>query len=82
MMDAPALRADPYIAPVPVNRAIGPVVQLLCGLMSLEVLRYLTRIEPPVAAATYQVIELADGLATATTPWQRHPDCPLCMETA
>jgi bacteriocin biosynthesis cyclodehydratase domain-containing protein len=72
------LREPPLIEPSPVNRATGPVVQLICGLMALEVMRYLTRTDPPVAAATYQVIELADGLETSRAPWARHPACPLC----
>ena len=75
-----ALRQDPFIAPPSVNRATGPVVQLVCGLMSLEIVRYLTRVEPPVAAATYHVVELADGMTTFGTPWQHHPDCPLCAQ--
>ena len=29
--------------------------------MSMEAMRYLTRTDPPVAAASYHVIELADG---------------------
>lgn len=76
------LRQDPFIATPPVNPATGPIVQLLCGLMSVEIVRYLTGIEPPVAAATYRMIELADGLATATAPWHHHPDCPLCAKVA
>ncbi len=78
----PALRQDPFIEPASVNRATGPAVQLLCGLMSMEIMRYLTRSDPPVAAATYQVIELADGLATSTAPWHRHPNCPHCTASA
>jgi molybdopterin-synthase adenylyltransferase len=74
----PILRQAPLIEPGPVNRATGPVVQLICGLMSMEVMRYVTRTDPPVAAATYQVIELADQMETARAPWQRHPACPLC----
>ena len=34
-----------------VNRATGPMVQLICGLMSMEVMRYITRTDPPVAGA-------------------------------
>ena len=74
----PILRQAPVIEPRPVNRATGPIVQLLSGLMSMEVLRYLTRTDPPVAAGAYQVIELADQMETASAPWQRHPACPLC----
>ncbi len=76
------LREPPLIEPAPVNRATGPVVQLICGLMALEVMRYLTRTDPPVAAATYQVIELADGLETSRARWDRHPACPLCAPAA
>jgi molybdopterin-synthase adenylyltransferase len=76
------LRQPALIEPEPVNRATGPVVQLICGLMSMEVMRYLTRTDPPVAAAAYQVIELADQMATARAPWQRHPACPLCAAAA
>jgi molybdopterin/thiamine biosynthesis adenylyltransferase len=74
----PVLRQDRFVQRTPVNRATGPAVQLMSGLLSMEVMRYLTRIERPVAGATYQVIELADRLATASVGWQRHPDCPLC----
>jgi molybdopterin/thiamine biosynthesis adenylyltransferase len=74
----PILRQAPLIEPGPVNRATGPVVQLISGLMSMEVMRYLTRTDPPVAAATYQVIELADQMEMTRTPWRRHPACPLC----
>jgi molybdopterin-synthase adenylyltransferase len=72
------LRQAPLIEPRPVNRATGPVVQLISGLMSMEVMRYLTRTDPPVAAAAYQVIELADQMETSRASWQRHPACPFC----
>jgi molybdopterin/thiamine biosynthesis adenylyltransferase len=74
----PVLRGAPFIERELVNRATGPVIQLLCGLMSMEVWRYLTGAEPPVAGARYHIIELADGMAANTAPWERHPDCPLC----
>jgi molybdopterin/thiamine biosynthesis adenylyltransferase len=74
----PILRQPPLIEPRPVNRATGPVVQLISGLMSMEVTRYLTRADPPVAAAAYQVIELADRMETSCAPWQQHPECRLC----
>ena len=61
-----------------VNRATGPVVQLLCGLVTMEAMRYIRRVEPPVAAACYQVFELADGMTTERHAWQRHPDCERC----
>jgi molybdopterin-synthase adenylyltransferase len=72
------LRQPPLIEPERVNRATGPVVQLISGLMSMEVMRYLTGTDLPVAAAAYQVIELADQMQTARAPWPRHPACPLC----
>jgi molybdopterin/thiamine biosynthesis adenylyltransferase len=72
------LRQPPLLEPAPVNRATGPVVQLISGLMSLEVMRYLTRSDPPVAAAAYQVIELAEQMETSRVPWPRHPACSLC----
>lgn len=71
-------RQEPFLAPSSVNRATGPMAQLMCGLMSMEIMRYLTRSDPPIAAATYQVIEIADGLAMTSAAWQRHPDCPMC----
>jgi molybdopterin-synthase adenylyltransferase len=74
----PATRERPLVDPPPVNRATGPVVQLISGLMSMEVMRYLTRSDPPIAQGAYHLIELADGLEMARTPWARHPDCPLC----
>jgi molybdopterin-synthase adenylyltransferase len=74
------LRRTPLIEPGAVNRATGPVVQVISGLMSMEVMRYLTRSDPPVAAATYQVIELADAMATSTAAWERHPGCSLCAK--
>jgi molybdopterin/thiamine biosynthesis adenylyltransferase len=77
-----SVRLDPFIMPSVVNRATGPVVQLLCGLMSMEVMRYLTRTDPPIAGARYQLIELADHLATSSVAWHRHPRCPLCDASA
>ena len=72
-------RQDPFLAPSSVNRATGPMAQLMCGLMSMEIMRYLTRSDPPIAAATYQVIEIADHLAMTSAAWQHHPDCPMCQ---
>lgn len=63
-----------------VNRATGPIAQLLAGFVALEAGRYLTRTDPPVAAGVYHTIELADGMLTTLAPWPRHPDCPLCKK--
>jgi molybdopterin-synthase adenylyltransferase len=65
-----------------VNRATGPIAQLLAGFVTLEAGRYLTRTDPPIAAATYHTIELADGMRTGRSPWRRHPGCPLCGRAA
>jgi molybdopterin/thiamine biosynthesis adenylyltransferase len=65
-----------------VNRATGPIAQLLAGFVTLEAARYLTRTDPPVAAATYHTLDVADGMRTTRAPWNRHPDCPLCTRVA
>jgi molybdopterin/thiamine biosynthesis adenylyltransferase len=74
-----AVRTDPIINMQKVNRATGPVVQLAGGFVSLEVMRYLVGTEPPVAAATYHVMELTGGMTTERTPWPYHPECELCL---
>ena len=61
-----------------VNRATGPVVQLLAGFVSMEAMRYIRGAEPPVAAACCHIVELADGMTTERRSWQRHPECELC----
>jgi molybdopterin/thiamine biosynthesis adenylyltransferase len=62
----------------PVDRTTGPVAQLLAGLISLEAQRYLARTEEPVAAATYQVIDVGDRMRPDSMAWPYHPDCDLC----
>jgi len=74
----PVLRGAPDIDRIATNRATGPVVQVVSGLMAMEAMRYITRADPPVAAATYHLIELADRMETSISPWTRHPDCPCC----
>lgn len=61
-----------------INRATGPAAQLLAGYVTMEAARYVTRTDPPVAAATYHTIELADGMQAARHAWSRNPRCPLC----
>jgi molybdopterin/thiamine biosynthesis adenylyltransferase len=78
----PILRSAPLVARVPVNRATGPIVQLVSGFMAMEAMRYLTRSDEPVARAAYQIIELADGMAPSVSPWERDPACPLCASAA
>jgi molybdopterin/thiamine biosynthesis adenylyltransferase len=65
-----------------VNRATGPIAQLLAGFVALEAGRYLTRTDPPVAAGVYHTVELADGMAANRAPWPRNPECPLCAGPA
>lgn len=74
----PALEADPVLGGGTVNRATGPIAQLAAGLLTMEAMRYVTGSEPPVAAAEYHVLELADGMATTRSPWVAHPQCASC----
>ncbi|GAA3278773.1 ThiF family adenylyltransferase [Dactylosporangium vinaceum] len=75
----PELAGQSVVLPMGrVNRATGPVAQLLAGFVTMEAGRYLTRTDPPVAAGVYHTIELADGMRTTRDPWPRNPRCPLC----
>jgi len=65
-----------------VNRATGPIAQLLAGFVTLEAGRYLTHTDPPVAAGVYHTVELADGMTTTREPWPRNVRCPLCTRFA
>jgi molybdopterin/thiamine biosynthesis adenylyltransferase len=60
------------------NRATGPVAQILGGLVSMEVLRYLTGFTPPVSAGTYQLIDFSTNCAISQDAWPRDPECSLC----
>lgn len=60
------------------NPLIGPVSMHTGSLMALEVLRYLTRFQEPVAAGRRHVIDLLDGMAREVTPFPEVPDCPVC----
>ncbi|MCP2329671.1 molybdopterin/thiamine biosynthesis adenylyltransferase [Hamadaea flava] len=81
--ELPAWQRDGvFIDPPRVNRATGPVVQIISGLMAMEAMRYVTRTDAPIAAATYNVIELADGMTTSRSSWARHPRCGLCAGSA
>jgi hypothetical protein len=61
------------------NRGIGPVAGLLGALCGFEVLRYLTRFEPPAYAGWPIVVDFSDGCATRRAdPWPRLPTCPVC----
>lgn len=62
-----------------VNRGIGPVAGLLGALCAFEVLRYLTRFEPPVYAGRPLTVDFANGCATRfEKPWDRDPCCEVC----
>ena len=64
------------------NRGIGPVAGLLGALCAFEVLRYLTRFEPPAYAGRPLLIDFADACATRQeAPWTRSADCPVCSGT-
>jgi molybdopterin-synthase adenylyltransferase len=60
------------------NPLIGPVSMHTGSLMALEVLRYLTRFQEPVAAGRRHVIDLLDGMAREVTPFPEVPGCPVC----
>jgi molybdopterin/thiamine biosynthesis adenylyltransferase len=60
------------------NRGIGPVAGLLGALGAFEVLRYLTRFEPPAYAANSLVIDFAAGCAMRQQAWPRDPACTVC----
>jgi len=60
------------------NRGIGPIAGLLGAYGAFELLRYLTRFEPPVYAANPLFIDFAGGCATRQRDWPRDPDCPVC----
>jgi molybdopterin/thiamine biosynthesis adenylyltransferase len=61
-----------------VNRAIGPVAQLLGGLVSMEALRYLTAVTAPVSAGCYRLVDVGGPCSTSADPWPRDPGCPVC----
>ncbi|MFI7632785.1 HesA/MoeB/ThiF family protein [Nonomuraea sp. NPDC049400] len=61
------------------NRGIGPVVGLLGSYAAFEVLRYLTRFEPPAHAGRPLVLDFAHGcVANHPDEWQRNPACAVC----
>jgi molybdopterin-synthase adenylyltransferase len=65
-----------------INRGIGPVAGLLGAFGAFELLRYLTRYEPPVYAANRLVIDFTAGCATRQQPWPSDPGCPVCGSPA
>lgn len=61
-----------------VNRAIGPVVGLLGSLCAFEILRYLTRFEPPVYAGGTLTVDFASACAIRVATRPRNPACAIC----
>jgi hypothetical protein len=55
------------------NRGIGPIAGLLGALGAFELLRYLTRYEPPAYTANPLFIDFAAGCATRQQGWPRDP---------
>ncbi|SBT51027.1 ThiF family adenylyltransferase [Micromonospora auratinigra] len=74
----PVERAAPAEPVAVANRAIGPVVGVLGSLAAFEVLRYLTRFEPPAYAGRPALVDFAAGCATTQAEWTLDPDCPVC----
>lgn len=77
-IDLPLLTWERVLRTERVNRGIGPVAQLLGAVVAMEALRYLTRIVPPVAAGTYQLVDFAGSCSTSVDPWPQDPDCEVC----
>jgi putative peptide zinc metalloprotease protein len=62
----------------PINRATGPSVSIVGGLMALEAVRYLTGFTPPAAAATSWIVDFSTGAVVESVSWGRSPECPVC----
>jgi molybdopterin/thiamine biosynthesis adenylyltransferase len=77
-VDLPLLTWERMMQTERVNRGIGPVAQLLGAVVAMEALRYLTRIVPPVAAGSYQLIDFAGSCSTSADPWPQDPNCEVC----
>jgi len=61
------------------NRGVGPVAGLLGALCTFEILRYLTRFEPPAYAGRPLTVDFAHGCAMRQDDaWRRDPACPTC----
>ena len=73
----------PFRRKLRTNRGIGPVAGLLGALCAFEVLRYLTRFEPPAYAGRTVRIDFAAGCAVQVgEPAPRDPACPVCGRAA
>ena len=76
--DRPVVTWERVLRSARVNRAIGPVAQLLGALVSMEALRYLTRVHPPVSAGCYRLVDFSGDGAMSSDPWPSDPNCPVC----
>ena len=77
-VDRPVVAWERMLRSERVNRAIGPVAQLLGSLVAMEALRYLTGIVPPVSAGCYQLVDFSGSCSISADPWPRDRDCPVC----
>lgn len=64
------------------NRAIGPAVTIVGGLIALDVARYLTGFAPPVSPGRIWSVDLVSGAVTESARWSRYEGCPTCGEAA
>jgi molybdopterin/thiamine biosynthesis adenylyltransferase len=64
------------------NRGIGPIAGLLGALAAFEVLRYLTRFEPPAYAGRPLSIDFAAECSMRPGVWARDPACAVCSSDA
>lgn len=64
----------------PINRATGPSVSVVGGLMALEAMRYLSGYAPPAAAACSWIVDFPTGEVSVAVRWGRSPRCPVCAE--
>ncbi len=64
-----------------INRGIGPIAGLLGALCAFEILRFLTRFEPPAYAGKPMTLDFAAGCATRQDEWQRSASCAVCGES-
>ena len=62
----------------PINRATGPSVSIVGGLMALEAVRYLTGYTQPVSAARSWIVDFTTGEVSESVHWGRSPHCPVC----
>jgi molybdopterin/thiamine biosynthesis adenylyltransferase len=77
-VDRPLVTWERVLRSERVNRAIGPVAQLLGSLVAMEALRYLTGIVPPISAGTYRLVDFSGDCSTSADPWPSDSRCEVC----